>query len=72
MIFAIEEHFDEFSSQLGQETIAVLNSEVLALENKFMVFESCFESKLNEPKNLSHPASVLPSINNLSLSEEII
>ena len=34
LILAIEEHIDEFSSQLGQERIAALISEVPALEKK--------------------------------------
>ena len=69
LILTIEEHIDEFSSQLGQERIAAFNSEVPTLENKFMVYESSFVSKLTELKNISTPASVLPSMNNLSLSD---
>ena len=72
LILAIEEHIDEFSSQLGQERIAALNSEVPALENKFTVYESSFESKLTELKTISNPSSLLPSMNNLSLSDSFL
>jgi len=66
LILTIEEHIDEFSTQVGQERIDSLNSEIPTLENKFMISESSFVSKL---KNVSNQALILPSMNNLSLSD---
>ena len=40
LILSIEEHIDLFSPNLSQEQIAALNSEVPALENKFVVYKT--------------------------------
>ena len=67
LILSIEEHIDLFSHNLSQERIAALNSEVPALENKFVVYKDSFVTKLTELKN----TSVILSMNNLSLSDSV-
>ena len=69
LVIAIEEHIHEFSSSLGQERVAQLKSEISTLENNVQVYTDSFVSKLTELKTFSNPASLLPSMNNLALSD---
>ena len=73
LIIAIEEHVDEFSLNLSQESISSLNSEVSTLQSNFLIYMDSFVSKLTdlrEAHSITNPASLeVHSMSNLALSD---
>ena len=71
---AITKLVRKYSSQLGQERVNELKAEIPLLEEKFVAYRESFKSKLIELRNptpsMNNSASqVMPSINNLTLSD---
>ena len=71
---AIGKLVKKFSSQLGQERVNALNAEIPLFEEKFMVYRESFKPKLTELRgahsmNTIAVSSVIPSMNNLALSD---
>ena len=62
----------KFSSQLDQERITTVKNQLSTLEREFLIYRESFKSKVAELKNTSNTASlVLPSMNNLTLSDSL-
>ena len=62
----------EYSSQLGQDRMTTVKNQITTLEREFLIYRESFKSKVAELKNNSNAASqVLPSMNNLTLSDSL-
>ena len=70
---AITKLVRKFSSHLGQERVNELKAEIPLLGEKFVAYRESFKSKLIELRNptpsMNNASQVLPSINNLTLSD---
>ena len=71
---AIRKLVKKFSSQLGQDRVNALNAEIPVFEEKFMVYRESFKPNLAELKkahsiNIDTVSSVIPSMNNLAISD---
>ena len=70
LTLAIRKFTRKFSSQLGQERVDEIKSQLSTKKNEFLLYRESFSSKVTELENLSINSSIpslLPSINNLAL-----
>ena len=73
LLSSIENLIKRFASQLGQERIIELQSQIPALEQEFLSYKESFLSKVIELGKMSNPMSaVIPSMNNLTLSDSFL
>ena len=67
---AIQMFVTKYSSQLSQERIKEAKNQLSALEDEFLLYRESFASKVTDlKKDLSSVSPVMPSINNLTLSD---
>jgi len=67
---AIQMFVTKYSSQLSQERIKEAKNQLSALEDEFLLYRESFTSKVTDlKKDLSSVSPVMPSINNLTLSD---